>query len=72
MASSVPVVGEVVAFDEGRGLGTVRAADGRTWSFHCTRIADGSRTIALGAAVVFEVVAGAPGVWEATSLVKLG
>lgn len=72
MAESLPVVGEVVAFDESRGLGTVRGADGREWMFHCTRIADGSRTIPVGAAVAFAVGPGRPGGWEATGLVKLG
>ena len=48
------------------GLGTVRDEDGREWPFHCTQIADGSRTIDVGAPVVFEVGPGAPGRWEAT------
>lgn len=71
MAASVPLVGEVVAFDESRGLGTVRGPDGREWPFHCTRIADGTRTVAIGAAVVFAIAPGPPGGWEATGLVKL-
>ena len=71
MASSVPLIGEVVAFDEERGLGVVRAGDGREWTFHCTQIADGSRSIAIGARVVFDVVPGRPGGWEAAGLVKL-
>ncbi|GAC1312236.1 MAG: hypothetical protein NVSMB12_01840 [Acidimicrobiales bacterium] len=71
MAASVPLVGEVVGFDERRGLGTVRGPDGREWLFHCTRIADGTRTVAIGTAVVFEIAPGRPGGWEATGLVKL-
>ena len=59
--------GVVTDFDEARGLGTVTAADG-SWPFHCTAIADGSRSIAEGAAVAFEVVAGRRGRWEATDL----
>ena len=49
--------GVVVSFDEERGLGEVRGADGTTWPFHCTSIADGSRTIAVGARVRFEPLA---------------
>jgi cold shock CspA family protein len=62
------VKGTVDTFDERRGLGVIRAADGRTFPFHCTRIAGGSRTIAVGAAVSFEVSPGQLGQWEATSI----
>ena len=37
--------GTVTAFDEPRGLGEVAGDDGVTYPFHCTGIADGSRTI---------------------------
>jgi cold shock CspA family protein len=61
--------GVVADFDEHKGYGTVRdAEDGRELFFHCTQIVDGSRTIPLGAAVTFEVVAGHLGRWEAISL----
>ena len=64
--------GVVVAFDEAKGYGTVRGdGDGAEHFFHCTAIADGTRTIALGAAVSFEVAAGRLGRWEATNLVVL-
>ena len=63
--------GTVTAFDEQVGLGTVEDEDRRSWPFHCTRITDGSRTIALGAAVVIEVGPGGPGRWEATAVVKV-
>ena len=64
--------GVVVAFDEAKGYGTVRAdGDGAEHFFHCTAIADGTHTIALGAAVSFEVAAGRLGRWEATNLVVL-
>jgi CspA family cold shock protein len=62
------VRGTVTAFDEHRGLGTVTADDGRTFSFHCTRIADGTRTIATGTAVTFDVVPGHLGRYEATAI----
>jgi CspA family cold shock protein len=61
--------GTVVAFDDDKGYGTVRdAATGAELFFHCTAIADGSRTIATGSAVTFDVVAGRLGRWEAAAL----
>ncbi|MDQ6838228.1 MAG: cold shock domain-containing protein [Actinomycetota bacterium] len=57
--------GVVTAFDEAVGLGTVLTSAGQRLGFHCTQIADGSRTIAVGAAVAFEVLAGRHGQWEA-------
>jgi cold shock CspA family protein len=62
--------GTVTEFDERRGLGTITAEDGRSYSFHATRIADGSRQIAPGAAVAFEIVAGQLGRWEAAAIAK--
>jgi cold shock CspA family protein len=58
--------GTVAEFDEAKGYGTVRTADGRELFFHCTQIADGTRTIPVGAAVEFEVAPGHNGQWEAT------
>jgi cold shock CspA family protein len=58
----------VVAFDEHAGFGSVRAADGTELFFHCTAIADGSRTIEVGAEVIFLVVPGHHGRWEATGV----
>ncbi|MGH9095649.1 MAG: cold shock domain-containing protein [Acidimicrobiales bacterium] len=60
--------GTVRQFDEQVGLGVVEAADGRRYPFHCTQIADGSRTIPVGAQVSFAVVAGHRGRWEAAGL----
>jgi cold shock CspA family protein len=71
MATIPPRFGDVAEFDEARGLGTVRDAEGHELGFHCTQIADGSRTIAVGAPVVFVVAPGSLGRWEATSIVKL-
>jgi CspA family cold shock protein len=51
-----PLTGTVDEFDEVRGLGTLRGDDGRTYPFHCIEIADGSRTIEVGAAVEFELL----------------
>jgi len=62
-------IGTVVVFDETAGYGTVAADDGTgEWFFHCTAIADGSRTIEVGARVTFDVVPGHLGRWEATDL----
>jgi cold shock CspA family protein len=50
--------GTVVAFDEDRGLGDVVADDGTQLPFHCSAVADGTRTVAVGAKVEFVVVPG--------------
>jgi CspA family cold shock protein len=63
--------GTVTAFDEGRGRGVVTAADGTTYEFHATRIADGSRRIAVGTAVEFEVVPALLGRWEANAITRV-
>lgn len=64
--------GRVADFDDHRGTGTVTADDApERWSFHCTKIADGSRTIAPGTWVAFEVVPGPLGL-EAVNLRRRG
>ena len=60
--------GEVTAFSEHRGLGEITADDATVYPFHCTRIADGSRTIVVGTRVEFEIVAGPLGRWEAAAI----
>jgi cold shock CspA family protein len=62
------MTGRVAAFDERRGLGEIEGADGRRYPFHCTEIADGSRTIGVNAAVKFSVAPGALGRWEAAAI----
>lgn len=64
--------GTVVTFDDDRGLGTIRADDGDELPFHCTAIADGTRTIDVGQRVGFAVVAGRLGRWEADAVTGLG
>ncbi len=59
--------GTVVAFDEARGLGEVES-DGSRYPFHCTAIADGTRTIPVGVEVSFELRPAGMGRWEATRL----
>ncbi len=63
--------GAVTAFDEARGLGEVTEEDGDVLGFHCTAIADGSRTVDVGAEVAYEVAPGLLGRFEARDLVKL-
>jgi cold shock CspA family protein len=66
------VEGRVVEFDEPRGLGAVEAVDGTRYPFHCTALLDGTRTVAVGTAVAFEVRAGGLGRWEATQIAHTG
>jgi cold shock CspA family protein len=61
--------GTVVAFDDDKGWGTVRADDGVEHFFHCTAIVDGTRTIEVATPVSFTVVAGRLGRWEAADVV---
>jgi cold shock CspA family protein len=63
--------GVVEEFDDRRGLGTIAADDGDVLPFHCTAIADGSRTVEAGRRVQFRVVPGLSGRWEATQIEKL-
>lgn len=75
--------GVVAEFDEQVGLGVVVAAGGASgagggagtdarsgghYQFHCTQIADRSRTIPVGQRVSFVVLPGRGGVWEAGDL----
>ena len=49
-------------------IGEIKAEDGTVYWFHCTRIADGTRTIAPNTDVYFEVVPSHRGRWEATAI----
>jgi cold shock CspA family protein len=57
--------GVVTAFDDAAGLGTITSDGGATYAFHCTAIADGTRTIAVDTAVEFEVRPARGGTYEA-------
>jgi cold shock CspA family protein len=70
--SAGPHHGRVTSFDRDRGLGTVVDDGGRSFGFHATAVADGSRNIEVGAAVAFTVSPGHGGHYEARSLVPAG
>jgi cold shock CspA family protein len=57
--------GRVMTFDAERGLGTVQDVQGREIPFHCTAIADGTRTIDPGTEVSYQLRPGHRGRWEA-------
>ena len=59
--------GVVTAFDERAGLGTIDGVDGSTYAFHCIEIADGSRSVIVGADVSFDLLAKL-GRWEAANI----
>lgn len=61
-------LGEVTEFDDPRGIGVVTADDGTEFAFHCTAIADGTRTVAVGARVRFVPRPAHLGRWEATDI----
>ena len=56
MQADVRLHGSVTEFDEALGLGVITSDDGTAFGFHCVSIADGSRTIDVGAAVSFGVL----------------
>jgi cold shock CspA family protein len=60
--------GRVVGFDPARGIGFVEGDDGTRLGFHCTRIADRSREVPVGARVRYRVVPGSLGRWEADEI----
>lgn len=66
------MLGTVATFDDHRGYGTIRSAGGDEVFFHCTRITDGTRTIAEGTPVAFELVPGHRGRWEAGTVIPAG
>lgn len=71
-ASSIGTrTGTVTAFDEDRGLGEITTDGGDVHHFHCTGIADGSRTIDVGTAVRFGLIPGRLGRWEAWDVEKV-
>lgn len=65
-----PREGRVATFDEHRGRGEIEASDGTRYPFHCTAVADGTRTIDEGTSVTFSVAPGPLGRWEAAEIEK--
>ena len=51
------LAGTVASFDADVGLGEIESSTGERHIFHCIEIADGSRDIAVGAEVSFDVLA---------------
>ena len=49
--------GSVTEFDEARGLGVITDDTGTAYRFHCVEISDGTRSIAIGTPVRFDVIA---------------
>lgn len=60
--------GRIVHFDDVVGRGEIEARGGLRFPFHCTAIADGSRTIAPDTAVTFLLAPGPLGALEATKV----
>ena len=50
------LAGRVDEFDAEVGLGVIVGEDGRRYPFHCVEIADGTRDIAVGTPVRFDVL----------------
>jgi cold shock CspA family protein len=55
--SLAAITGVVEQFDAAVGLGIIRTATGEAVPFHCIEIADGTRTIDVGAAVAADRIA---------------
>ena len=60
--------GRIATFDDHVGRGEIEARGGMRFPFHCTSLADGTRTIAADAAVKFRLVPGPLGALEATAV----
>jgi len=61
-------LGRVLSFDDSAGLGTVVSEQGSSFEFHCTEIADGTRSILAGTAVTFLLKQGTLGRLQAVQL----
>ena len=64
-----PLTGRVASFDGAAGWGVIAADNGTEYPFHCTAIADGTRTVTAGIAVSFQLAPGHRGVWEAAGII---
>ncbi|HEU5152931.1 MAG TPA: hypothetical protein VFU19_20735 [Iamia sp.] len=61
--------GVVEEWDDPRGVGRIRADDGRLLDLQCTHLADGSRTTAVGTRVTFATAPGHHGRWQALNVI---
>ena len=61
--------GTVTAFDSATGLGEITDDAGRVVAFHCIVIADGTREIAVGTGVEFDLIPKL-GRYEASNIVS--
>ncbi len=59
--------GVVTSFDDTVGLGVIADVGGDRFAFHCIEIADGSRSVEIGAEVHFDLLAKF-GRWEAANI----
>lgn len=62
------MVGRVASFDDATGWGVIAADGGAEYPFHCTAIADGTRTVEAETQVSFWLAPGHRGVWEAAGI----
>ena len=60
--------GRVAAYDDHKGYGYLEVDGGGRLFFHCTAIADGSRTIPVGVEVEYEAVTDPRGKPEAAAV----
>lgn len=65
MDGTAPHTGRVEAYDPHRGWGTIVGDDGERLGFHCTQIADGSRTVPIGTVVRYRRIPAHLGRFEA-------
>ena len=77
LSTGAGYLGVVADFDEAAGLGTVAFhgadvnLDRWTLGFHCTQIADGSRSIATGTRVRFQIMPVNLGHFEASAIAPI-
>ena len=62
------LTGRVASFDDATGWGEIAADGGTEYPFHCTAIADGTRSVEAGTRVSFWLAPGHRGVWEAAGV----
>jgi cold shock CspA family protein len=65
------LLGTVYAFSSELGLGQILATDERRFGFHATQLADGTRTIEVGASVAFDLAPGRGGLYEAVRVTRI-